>query len=411
MTEAAPARRLRLLVLASTYPRWRDDHEPGFVHELARRLTDRFDVTVLTPHAAGAELRQRLDGVDVLRYRYAPQRFETLVHDGGIVANLKRSRWKYLLLPGFAMMQAWAVWRLLRSRHVDLVHAHWLIPQGLVAALVQRLPGGAVPFVVTSHGADLFALRGAAMEAAKRFVLRHASAATVVSEAMRTELGHLGVERDRVVVQPMGVDLAERFLPDPSVHRSRDELLFVGRLVEKKGLRHLIDALPLALHARPSMFLTVAGFGPEEAALRAQVDRLGLQDKVHFLGAVGQAELPGLYRRAAMFVAPFVRAESGDQEGLGLVLVEAIGCGCPILAGDVPAVAQVLGNGFDEMVVDPRDTRGLAHRIVRALSDPVSAHQRAAQLRAATCDRFDWSAVRDRYASVLALASREGGAA
>ena len=74
-----------LLVLASTYPRWADDHEPGFVHELARRLTDRFRVLALVPHSPGSSTRETLDGVEVIRYRYAPGRLETLVNDGGIV--------------------------------------------------------------------------------------------------------------------------------------------------------------------------------------------------------------------------------------------------------------------------------------------------------------------------------------
>lgn len=406
MTDA-PARRPRLLVLASTYPRWSGDHEPGFVHELAWRLAERFEVLALVPHAAGALPREQLDGVEVVRYRYAPERFETLVNDGGIVANLKRSRWKYLLLPGFLLAQAWAAWRMLRTRDIDLVHAHWLLPQGLVARLLSSLPGRRVPFVVTSHGADLYALRGWAMDALKRFVAQRASLVTVVSEPMRTELARLGVGRERVRVQPMGVDLRRRFSPDPAALRSDDEILFVGRLVEKKGLRHLLDALPAVLASRPATILSIAGFGPEEAALRQQVERLGLGDKVHFLGAVAQSALPGLYRRAALFVAPFVRARSGDQEGLGLVLVEAAGCGCPLLAGQVPALGEVLGDGFGEMAVDPADPEALARRIVAVLADPALARQRAEQLRRSLCARFDWDGVGDAYAALLGSACQD----
>src|SRR5690606_6282774 len=97
---AAGAGTPTLLVLTSTYPRWAGDPEPGFVHELAKRLTDRFRVIVLGPHAPGAKTAEVLDGVEVIRYRYAPERMETLVNDGGIITNLRRSRWKYLLVPG-----------------------------------------------------------------------------------------------------------------------------------------------------------------------------------------------------------------------------------------------------------------------------------------------------------------------
>ena len=114
MTGAA-ARRPVLLVLASTYPRWTGDPEPGFVHELSKRLADDFRVIVLGPHAPDAKPREMLEGVEVVRYRYAPERWETLVNDGGIVTNLKLQRWKLLLVPGFVLMQAWCAWRFIEE--------------------------------------------------------------------------------------------------------------------------------------------------------------------------------------------------------------------------------------------------------------------------------------------------------
>ena len=399
----ANARKPVLLVIASTYPRWRGDCEPGFVHELSKRMTMDFDVTVLCPHTLDALRREKIDGVDVVRYRYAPARWETLVNNGGIVTNLRRARWKYLLVPSFVFSQAWHVWRLIREGRVDIVHAHWLLPQGAVAAAMQLLCRQKVPLIVTSHGADLYALRGRLMRAMKRFVVHRAAKITVVSAAMRDELVRLGIQPERIETRSMGVNLLNKFSPDPATRRSADELLFVGRLVEKKGLQYLIDAMPAVLRARPSAFLTVAGFGPEQDALREKVDRLGLRDKVTFLGAVPQEELPSLYRRAALFVAPFVKAHSGDEEGLGLVLVEAIGCGCPVLVGNVPAMADVLvDSSFDEVKVDARDTRALAGRIVAMLSDAEVIQKRALALREAISERFDWDHVADGYRRLLA---------
>lgn len=391
--------RPRLLVLASTYPRWQGDAEPGFVHELARRLALEFDTAVLCPHAPGAQVREELDGVHVHRYRYAPGWLESLVNEGGIVTNLRRRPWKLFLLPGFFLAQAWSTWRMVARYRPDVVHAHWLIPQGLVIALLGLLDRRAAPFVVTSHGADLFALRGALWRWLKRFVARRAAAVTVVSSAMLAPLRSLAPELQAIEVQPMGVDLAGRFRPDPSIRPEPGSLLFVGRLVEKKGLRHLVDVLPEIRARCADARLTIAGFGPEESALRRQVEETGLSDAVEFLGAVPQEHLPDLYRRASVFVAPFVEAAGGDQEGLGLVLVEASGCGCPVVAGDVPAVRDVVTSPSIGVVVSVRRREELVAAVIAALETGRRQENDAGRARAIA--GFDWKARADAYGALL----------
>lgn len=224
---------------------------------------------------------------------------------------------------------------------------------------------------------------------------------------MRDAVAALGADIAKVSVVPMGVDMAGRFVPDDAVQRSRSELLFVGRLVEKKGLRYLLDALPAVLGERPDVMLTIAGFGPEEERLQVQVRELGLENAVRFLGAVAQKDLPGLYRRATLFVAPFVRAESGDQEGLGLVLVEAIGCGCPVLAGDVPAVGDVIAENWR---INVRDAQAFAARILQMLGDVTASLDQAQVAREILVSRVGWDHVASRYAGLLQSAlPRTGG--
>lgn len=397
-----------LLVLSSTYPRWPGDPEPGFVHELSSRLADRFRVIVLCPHAAGARPRDSMDGVEVVRYRYATKQLETLVNDGGIITNLRRSRWKTLLVPGFVLAQAWYAWRILRKQKIDVVHAHWIIPQGLVA-LFLKLFRSAPPFVVTSHGADLFALKGALLGRVKQAVLRHACQITVVSEAMRRALESTIGGTGAALVLPMGVDLRNRFKLHEDLPREPDQILFVGRLVEKKGVRYLLDAMPAVLARRSNARLVIAGFGPEKEALEEQAARLGVKERVTFLGAVAQADLPQMYRRAALLVAPFVEADSGDQEGLGLVLVEAVGCGCPILAGDVPAVRDVLGT-LPGRIVDPRRKESLAVAILENLDRPEEARKQTLELRESLVARFDWGSVSAHYGDVLRDCATVGSA-
>ncbi len=225
----------RLLVAASTYPRWRGDYEPGFVHELSRRLATDFEVHVLCPHAPGALAEENLDGVQIHRFRYAPESLETLVQGGGIVSNLKHHVWKWLLVPPFFLGLAWQMWRLAHRLHPVCIHAHWLIPQGLVVAFLQKWDAAIPPFLVTSHGADLYALRGQPFLVLKRFVARRAAALTVVSSPMKDESARLGADPAIIRVISMGVDFGGLFVPGEVASRRPGEILFVGRLVEKKG--------------------------------------------------------------------------------------------------------------------------------------------------------------------------------
>lgn len=387
-----------LLVLASTYPRWANDHEPGFVHELCRRLAATFDVVAVVPDAPDADPSGLLDGVEVIRYRYAPRSLQTLVNDGGIASNLRRAAWKWLLVPSFVFMQYVAAHRLVRTRNIHAIHAHWLISPGIVARLVARC---GIPYVVTSHGGDLFGFRQPIFTRIKRWVAGRATAMSVVSGAMRDEVRRLGLPVNRLETIPMGVDFDGRFLPVPGVERSASELLFVGRLVEKKGLAHLLDAMPAILAARPDVRLRIVGFGPELEALQGHAEELNIRGQVVFAGPMEQSALPDLYRRAAVFVAPFVRDASGDQEGLPVALMEAISTGCPFIVGDVAGLDDLLGAWATAYRVDPRDSGALATSILRCLADPVAAEAVAARAREAAREYVDWHVVAERYERLI----------
>ncbi len=392
----------RVLVVTSMFPRWPGDTEPGFVFELCRRLATRFDVRVLAPHAPGAARGEVMDGVEVVRYRYAPQRLETLAYGGGIVPKLRRQPWNWLLVPLFLLGQFFAIRREVRRWRPHAVHAHWIIPQGMLAALAIVKHARPV-LIVTSHGTDMFAFNGWLMRRIKRQVLDKSASLTVVSGAMRDTAITLGVSAAKVHVAPMGVDLRGRFVPDPHFERSRNEILFVGRLAPSKGLNVLLDAMPKILATQPQATLTIAGFGPEESALRTQARRLKIADRVTFAGPLPQSALPELYRRAAVFAAPYVRTAAGEQEGFGLTIVEAIGCGCPVVATDMPGSRDIFGETAE--LVEPGNAEALAKAMLNILAGPENAASENVALREHATARFDWQAVSERYARLLASAA------
>lgn len=389
-----------LLVLTSTFPRWPDDHEPPFVFELCRRLTGRFEVTVLAPHAPGTRRHEEMDGVNVERFRYAPGRLEQLAYDGGIPAKLRSHRWLALLAPFFLLFEMLSTVRLLRRLRPQTLHAHWLLPQGIVALLALRLSGVKAQLVVTAHGADIHGLNSRFARWLKRRVICAADTVTVVSEALAEEVRVLGKPTHGIHVIPMGVDLTNTFTPSPKPTTGRT-LVYAGRLVEKKGVGTLLQAMAMLTAHSPDYRLLIAGTGPLLQPLREQADNLGISDKVHFLDAYLNRDLPELLRQGDIAVFPFVRAAGGDQEGLGLVLVEAMGCGLPVIAGDLPAVHDVIQDQKTGLLVKPQDAGALCQSIERLSNNPELAGEIAQQGREYAIRHFDWQYIANRHNEIF----------
>jgi glycosyltransferase involved in cell wall biosynthesis len=393
-----------VLVLGSTFPRWDGDTEPRFVESLSYELAEFFDVIVLAPHCEGAARQEVFSNgehsIEVRRFRYFFAKFESLAYDGGILSRVRQNPLRLLLLPLFLLGQAIATVRLCRSRKVDAIHAHWIVPQGFTVAVLRLLSNRLPPFLVTSHGGDLYALRGRLLERLKRWVLGKADAVTVVSEAMRDYCNEKRIAPAQIHVQSMGVDLVSKFTPGDG-KAPRDGLVFVGRLVEKKGVAYLIEAVSILADRYPELRLNIVGDGPLRQWLEDLVVRLGLQDSVKFLGSVPNEAVPDYLRAAKIFAMPSVVAESGDQEGLGLVAVEALGCGCAVVAFDLPAVRDTIINGETGLMARPEDTTDLADKISLLLDDDARRIYLAEAGRRYAIGKFNWTAVGESYANII----------
>lgn len=387
--------RKRLLVLTSTFPRWEGDNEPPFVFELCRRLSADFDVCVLAPHTPGAKAHETLSGLTVVRFRYFFEWGETLAYRGGILANLRSNRFNYLLIPLFFGCQLAALLRLLARENFDIVHAHWLIPQGVIAVAAKLVLRSTPALLCTAHGSDLYGLRGRLFSALKHMVMRRADAVTVVSQAMKNHAVSLKIEPEKISVISMGVDMANIFTPAGHTVRHGNELLFVGRLVASKAVDTLIDAMPTILAGCPNATLTIVGDGPEKVKLEALAKTQGIAGRVSFLGAVANPALPPLYRRATIFISP------SQEEGFGLTLVEALACGCAVIASDLPAHRDIVVDGETGLTVLPGDSIAIARAALTLLSDAPLRQLLGSAGREYVLRQFDWASVVTRYARLL----------
>lgn len=302
--------------------------------------------------------------------------------------------------PGFV--------RALELRGGVLLHAHFAVDAATALPLQKQLR---LPFVVTLHGYDATmsdqALRSFA--AGRVFLRRRAEvrararAFVCVSEHIRHQALERGVPEEKLRTIPIGVDL-KFFVPDPLRSRSLDPIvLFVGRLVEKKGCAHLVRAMASVQEHHATAKLLIVGDGPLLDPLREQA-RASLRNCI-FLGTQPPSVVRDLMYRASVLAAPSVVAASGDTEGLPINLCEAQAVGLPIAAFRGPGVSEAVVEGETALLAAPGDERSLGEAIATLLENSELAARLAAagRERAETCFSLERQTARleDLYAEVL----------
>jgi glycosyltransferase involved in cell wall biosynthesis len=358
MSEASV--RPRILVLATTLPAVRDDGTPQFVLDLSLGLQASFDVCIVAPRMAGAQKREVLDGLRIERFSYFPRRWESLA-DGAILPNLKASPTSGVQVPFLLGGYLAATVRAGRRFRPDVIHAHWLVPGGLVALAASRILS--VPYVVTVHGADAFALRARGLQAVKARIMRSAKVVGLTSQALADAVPDVPSVPQPVI--PMGVDV-EGFA-DGVGERAHvfGQFLFVGRLAEKKG----VDVLLRALADVPEATLVVGGEGPDDSTLRALSQDLGIGGRVRFVGRLSRDQLRCELRRAYAVVVPSLVAKDGDQDTTPLVMSESMSAAVPVIASRLGGLAERIEPGVTGLLAEPGSPKALAEALRDAVAD------------------------------------------
>jgi len=392
---------MKILVLTSTFSRWENDTEPKFVDNLCQYLSLDNEVHVIAPHAPGIPREDCMNGVQVFRFKYCFEQWQRLAYDGGILPSLKQNRMRVLLIPFFLLSQSCLMFRLMRKHRYDIVHAHWIIPQGLVAALVTSFTRAPPALVMTSHGGDMFSLKGKLFTAVKKWATARADQLTVVSSAMKTRAVDQQMKNDAdISVIPMGMDSHTMFYPPPPDVQRRG-LLFVGRLVEKKGIVHLLDAMPLVLAAHPDQHLTIVGHGPLLDTLRERCGQLGITAQVEFTGAITNHEIPRHLQRAAVTIFPSIVTESGDQEGTPVAVMEALACECATIVSDYPGAREIIKDGENGLLVAQKAPDQIAAAINYFLDNPDMGQKMGVAGRRTVQADYDWSVVSAKFLSLF----------
>jgi len=403
---------MRILHIVTAFPRFPNDIiSPWLVEMLKRLRAAGHDVEVLAPAYRGGGNRE-FGGIPVHRFRYFPARWEDLTHDQATPDRLRRSL-RYKIMPLFYVLGGvWAAWRLCRRRSYDIVHVHWPLPHALLGWAARRACGARM--ITSWYGVELRWVKSS-LPWLRRFLvwaLRASDQVVAISSATAREITNLVPVSVRVIPYTIGFPEAA---PGSSSPRAGDTfvILFVGSLVERKGVRYLIDALPLLstqLHAK----LVIIGDGAERSRLEAQVRERGLDHRVEVRGRVAEQELRRAYAGASVLVLPAIVDARGDTEGLGVVLLEAMSYGVPVIGSDLGGITDIVVDGETGLLVPPQDPAALAAALERLATDRGLARRLGEAGGSHVRRRFSWPAIiaqwEECYAAVLDSGRRVRGA-
>lgn len=332
---------MKIGVLTSAYPEYEDDPHGIFVHRLMKEVKKKgYEVKVLAPFTGG-KTHYIMDGVEVERFNYFyPRRWQRLCGRSGMVDNVKEGFFVKIQVLGFIFFNV--IYTLLKFRDVDLVHVQWPIPNALGALLLKKIYG--IPYINTIHGEEVYLSKRFHTLPILRYLVNNSSKSITNSSGTLKICLDSNLNKERLEVIPFGVD-TDFFKP---LNLDRDENIFqilaVGYLIERKGFEYLIKAMKEVLTKHENVQLKIVGSGPLETRLNNIITDMDLNENVEIIKNVSDEELLKLYNLSDLFVLPSVVDSQGNTEGLGVVLLEAMACGLPVIGSDVGGIPDIIQN-------------------------------------------------------------------
>ncbi|MBW1822597.1 MAG: glycosyltransferase [Deltaproteobacteria bacterium] len=362
------------------------------------------EIEIICPHENGCRFFEELEGIKIRRFPYFfPLKYQNLAYGSGILKNIKSKICTKIQLPFFIISEIIYTLRRLMVSKPELVHAHWALPQGLTGIICKKVLG--VPYITTVHGSDVHGLQYPLLKALNRIVINNSDICTANSKASARKVYNIaGIEDTQVI--PMGVD-TKLFSRSEKVDIIRkkyeidgDVLLFVGRLIRWKGVYYLVKALPEILKRYPKTKLLIVGSGPEKRRLIQLSAELEIKNRIVFIDEVLQEDLIPLYSIANILILPSIMDITGETEGLGVVLLEAMACRVPVIGSDVGGIKDIIIDGETGLLSEQKNPDSLAEKIISLLSDEQLRKKVIENGFKLVKEKFTWEAISDRFLNI-----------
>ena len=383
---------LKICVIGSTYPLNPNDKQVPWLRESLKQLKKRgHHISVFAPSFKGRKDHE-IDGIPVKRFRYAPAQWETLTHGSGApnkVHSVSKKLWVISYIALGCIQAALFAWR----ERFNIIHAHWPFPHGYFS-WVMRIVCRA-PVVLTCHGAELaLAKNSGLIRKALSTILRSHAILACNSSHTRSQIRRISKREADIYAYGSSIETAS-----PSNCKNTFQLpiklLFCGRLIERKGLNYLIEALPELLKSFPTQ-LDITGEGVCKSEWEAQVERLSLSEHVNFHGFVDDEKLADLYQSCDIYVHPAIHDSRGETEGLGVVLIEALANAKPVIASEVGGIVDVIIDKKTGILVPEKDANAITQAVITLVENPDLAHKLGKQGQDHINHYFDWGNITDK---------------
>ena len=418
---------MKVLVIGSVYPRFQEDAEvPWLRTSIAHLKKAGVEIQVLAPAYKGLKSHD-IDGTHVNRFRYAPASWEILTHEEGAPSKMASKPWLQLLAIPYIINGFFQCIRICRKWRPDVIHAHWPFPHAYIALGAAKL--FKIPLVLNFHGAELLLIRkkkwvkpllkfaigqaqaifaNSSFTAGKIKALRnvdvewspYGTTLETRDERRKTKEGEslpLASAANAASATPSSGDTPQ--LPVPHPVNGKFKILFVGRHIERKGICYLIKAAKYL--PRDKFEIRIVGVGDLTEQLKQQATLLDERGaEIIFTGKLSPEDLANEYRTANVFTLPAIVDHKGDTEGLGVVLIEAMELGLPIVASNVGGIPDVVVNGESGILVPEKDPVALANAFKRLEADPTLIQKLLAGARKRIDKCFTWDGIIERQVEV-----------
>ena len=401
-----------VLVLTSSFPKFKWDSVGNFVYELAKKLKEKgVRVTVLCPHHPYTKLKQNMSGLNVYRFPYFyPFSNQKLCREGGMIYNWKNSYIAKIQVPFFFFSELFFAAKLIREKKINVINSHWLIPQGLVGAICHKIFG--TRHIATIHSSEItFAKKVPGGRKIMEFIVNNSDTIVSVSSHRANELLSFVSSdisknlKNMLQIIQMGVELIE-FRKDKNELLEKNDInskfivLFIGRLVDVKGCEYLIKGFKSVIDNFSDVQLIIVGPGPLESDLKKLVKQLNISEHVRFEGFVEHGKISDYYSLSDIVVFPSIVDSVGYKEGMPIALLEAFAAGKPIVATRTGGFIEAIEDGWTGFLVEPKNEEQIAEKILDLLNN-AQLRDKFSEKALESSKKYDWNIIVNKYLEIF----------